>query len=94
MVGEVKLHVYAAQRELANPNLVLMGWHDGIYLLNSLRQTGGLGLVWADDPYMETYTTMNAPYKLSTYLAAGMPVVVKKSGPSGVHYSTKAGNLR
>lgn len=77
--GEVKLHVYAAQRELANPNLVLMGWHDGIYLLNSLRQTGGLGLVWADDPYMETYTTMNAPYKLSTYLAAGMPVVVKNN---------------
>ncbi|WP_283576901.1 hypothetical protein [Limosilactobacillus oris] len=36
-------------------------------------------MVWADDPYMETYTTMNAPYKLSTYLAAGMPVVVKNN---------------
>lgn len=36
-------------------------------------------MVWTDDPYTETYMTMDAPYKLSTYLAAGMPVVVKNN---------------
>ncbi len=39
---------------------------------------GGFGLVWCDKEYFDRYYSMNQPYKLGTYLAAGIPVIVRK----------------
>lgn len=49
-------------------------------LLDALRQNGGFGLLWSEDPYWEECIKRNASYELSIYMAAGLPVVV----PSGV----------
>ncbi|MBF0805601.1 MULTISPECIES: sugar transferase [unclassified Streptococcus] len=38
---------------------------------------GGFGLVWMDD-HDKDYQTLYCPYKLGTFLAAGIPVIVQK----------------
>ncbi|HEL1619788.1 TPA: sugar transferase [Streptococcus suis] len=54
------------------------GWHHGEYLLRTLNETGGFGLVWAQGLDAEYYN-INVSYKLSTYLAAGIPVIVPET---------------
>lgn len=63
-------------------NVQFLGWfQDDHLLLDALRRNGGFGLLWVeDDPYWSKYIKLNASYKFSTYLAAGIPVIV----PSGV----------
>jgi hypothetical protein len=62
-------------------NVRLLGWfHDDSLLVNALRCSGGFGLLWSEDSYWREYMKMNASYKISTYLAAGLPVIV----PSGI----------
>ena len=39
---------------------------------------GGFGLVWSDEDYFGRYYCMNQPYKLGCFLAAGIPVVIRK----------------
>ena len=39
---------------------------------------GGFGLVWTDERQFERYDHMNQPLKLAGYLAAGLPVFVRK----------------
>lgn len=58
-------------------NIRFLGWFDNENLLaNALRRSGGLGLLWSEDRYCRKYMKMCACYKLSTYLAAGIPVIV------------------
>lgn len=58
-------------------NISFLGLFDNDNLLaNALRTSGGFGLLWSDDPYWREYLKKNASYKLSTYLAAGIPVIV------------------
>lgn len=58
-----------------------LGWFNNDSLLvNALRKNGGFGLLWSEDSYWWEYIKMNASYKFSAYLAAGIPVIV----PSGI----------
>lgn len=58
-------------------NISFLGWfNNNTLLVNALRKNGGFGLVWSEDSYWREYMKMNAPYMMSTYLAAGIPIIV------------------
>lgn len=58
-------------------NASFLGWFCNDNLLtNALRKSGGFGLIWSEDSCWREYMKMNAPYMLSAYLAAGIPVIV------------------
>lgn len=61
-------------------NISLLGWfNNDTFLVNALRNSGGFGLVWSEDPYTREYMKLNLNYKLSAYLAAGIPVILNNS---------------
>jgi len=74
----VELRVTAQKADWAQgKNIRSMGWfNDDTFLVDALRRSGGFGLLWSEDPYFSEYMKMNASYKLSAYLAAGIPVIV------------------
>lgn len=76
---ETPLHVYALKEEGVDYSKVIFkGWRRKQDLLLELSK-GGFGLVWgnSENPVDERdYYKENISYKLSTYLAAGIPVVV------------------
>lgn len=62
-------------------NVRFLEWfHNDDLLADALRNSGGFGLLWSEDPNWREYMKKNASYKLSTYLASGLPVIV----PSGI----------
>ena len=72
-----------ANEEKSNPhaNLTIEGWKKEQDLLTELSK-GGFGLVWStqqNDGENTDYYEMNVSYKLSTYLAAGLPVIVPRT---------------
>lgn len=75
---EVELRVTAKDADWAQGNNIrFLGWFtDDTLLVNALRCSGGFGLLWSEDFYWREYMKMNACYKLSAYLAAGIPVIV------------------
>lgn len=63
-------------------NIRFLGWfNDDTLLANALRRSGGFGLLWSEDSLWKEYMKMNACYKLSAYLAAGIPVIVSNEIP-------------
>lgn len=77
--GAVELAVTAEAGEWARgKNVRFLGrFNNDALLANALRREGGFGLVWSDDPYSREYMKINANNKLSAYLAAGIPVIVR-----------------
>lgn len=59
-------------------NVTLEGWKNDSELLQALSHTGGFGLVWSQKSDVDYYE-WNVSHKLSTYLAAGIPVVVQNT---------------
>lgn len=59
-------------------NVHTQGWKDDVELMLSLSKRGGFGLCWSEDReelVERRYSRMNASYKLSTFLAAGLPII-------------------
>ncbi|MBD5091452.1 MAG: sugar transferase [Lactobacillus sp.] len=73
----IKLQVFAnPQKSFPEQNLELTGWKSDSVLLDTLRTTGGFGLIWSEEPYTAEYMKMNASFKTSTYLASGIPIII------------------
>lgn len=73
----VPLHWFTnGELETSGRNIQLGGWKNTVELLTEYME-GGFGLVWEQSERSEYYR-YNQPHKLSTYLAAGIPVIMQK----------------
>ena len=79
----VKLLVTAAEGDWQHDEKVeFIGWfRDQNRLANALRGNGGFGLLWTEHEYTKEYMKLCACFKVSLYLAAGIPVIVHSSIP-------------
>lgn len=78
-LDHLKMKAYCDNKNNLNVhNLELTGYLPEETMLNELRRTGGFGLVWGDEHWRQ-YMGLNCSYKLSSYLAAGLPVIVPRT---------------
>lgn len=70
----IPLKLYS-DKPCTGKNVQKMGWMDPSALLMELKK-GGFGLLWYGDDLWHQYMSYNNSMKLSTYLAAGIPVIV------------------
>lgn len=78
--SDLRLEVYSNGQAEAKGNMRVMGWQPEDQVLRALNQ-GGFGLVWSENienQYEREYSEMNVSFKFSTYLAAGLPLIVNK----------------
>lgn len=73
---DVLLKVYTSE-DCIREHVQVMGYMDPSNLLLELAK-GGFGLMWYGDDYLHQYMKYNNNLKLSTYLAAGIPVIVPR----------------
>lgn len=77
--GTIPLTVYSNPPENMGDNQVkFLGWQHDAELVSNLSK-GGFGLVWTDNPDIQEYFALCNSYKLGTYLAAGIPVVIPEN---------------
>lgn len=70
----IPLTVFSLEKNFENANVIYEGWQAKDDLLKIMSK-GGFGLVWSEHS-ANNYYDMNVSYKLSTFLAAGIPVIV------------------
>lgn len=74
---DTPLHLFASKKPTATDlNLIYEGWLNDAELCIKLSKNGGFGLVWNDGGYTQEYTSKYISYKLGSYLAAGLPVII------------------
>ena len=75
--SDIKVEIYdnRPDNKVIPNNIHYSGYVDEISLLSRLHE-GGFGLVWTEDMYWREYMKYNASYKVSTYLRAGIPLIV------------------
>lgn len=74
---QINLLVYNNQNQsVQNQQVHTFPYQEDVDLLLNLRHHGGFGLVWSEDPSWQHYLSMSASFALSTFLAAGLPVIV------------------
>lgn len=78
--ANIRLQCFAEDKhKFDNPNIIYAGHYDEDELIKKLRRDGGFGLVWGintSDSHWRDYMHYNCSSKMSTYLAAGLPVIV------------------
>ena len=77
--GTTPIDLYGLYKANPGANTVYQGQRMGTSLLLEMSK-GGFGLVWAEDNQYEYYK-MNLPFKVTTFLAAGIPLIIRK----GIH---------
>lgn len=78
--GPIPLEVFSISSFEDRPYLSFKGWYHDEALLRELSK-GGFGLVWSENIENQeerAYSEMNVSFKFSTYLAAGLPLIVNK----------------
>ena len=73
---DIPLKLYTWQSTDLPQNVHKMNYRPDEQLLMEMSQ-GGFGLVWMDDKDKE-YQSLYCPYKLGSFLAAGIPVIVQE----------------
>lgn len=74
---ELEIYDHKPEDKLIPDNVHYHGYVDEVKLLSELHK-GGFGLVWTEDMYWREYMKYNASYKVSTYLRAGIPLIVHR----------------
>ena len=74
---ELEIYDHKPENKFVSDNIHYHGYVDEIKLLSELHE-GGFGLVWTEDMYWREYMKYNASYKVSTYLRAGIPLIVHR----------------
>ena len=74
---ELEIYDHKPEDKLIPDNVHYHGYVDEVKLLSELHE-GGFGLVWTEDMYWREYMKYNASYKVSTYLLAGIPLIVHR----------------
>ncbi len=73
---DILLKLYS-DKPCTGKNVQSIGWIEPSALLLELKK-GGFGLLWYGDDFWHQYMSYNNSMKLSTYLAAGIPVIVPR----------------
>lgn len=74
------LEIFSQGELSSSSTAILKGWLSSDELLRSLNK-GGFGLVWSENienQKEKEYSEMNASFKFSTYLAAGIPLIINQ----------------
>ena len=74
---ELEIYDHKPEDKLIPDNVHYHGYVYEVKLLSELHE-GGFGLVWTEDMYWREYMKYNASYKVSTYLRAGIPLIVHR----------------
>lgn len=73
----LKLRIFSSNQITTNPQIEYVGWHEDHVMMQMLRDGGGFGLIWGNDSLLEDYMKQDCSFKLSTYLSAGLPVIMR-----------------